>query len=147
KILLPKLHRSVLDNPSYLKYFYKKGAFILFFSGILVSFILYILSEYILLYFYGDKYLVANDIFRKIIINIPLFYMVIHYVIYSYLNNLQIYNALVFALSTLFSLIVNYILVSYIGIDGAAMGVGVVLIFIIVLYIFINKNIIFKCIE
>lgn len=147
KILLPKLHRSVLDNPAYLKYFYKKGAMILLFFGILVSFILYMLSEYILLYFYGDKYLVANDIFRKIIINIPLFYMVIHYGIYSYLNNLQKYKALVLALTTLFSLILNYILVSYFGIDGAAMGISIVLTFIIFLYIYLNKNIIFECIK
>lgn len=144
KFLLPKLHKAALENSEYLKYIYRKGAFILFFSGLLIATILYLTSEYILLYFYGEKYLVANSIFRRIIISIPLFYLVIHYGIYSYLNGFQKYKALVLGVTTIFSVILNYFLVNSFGVNGAALGVALVLFLLILLYGYLNEKLIFR---
>lgn len=144
KFLLPKLHYFARNNINKLAEIYKFGFIISFAFGCLISFFLYIFSEILIGFIYGDKFLIADDVFKKIILSIPLFYLSIHLGVFSYLGHNQKYKVLVLSIVTLFSLIFNYVMVLKFGVEGSALSLSIVVLLMTILYACINHFFVFK---
>lgn len=144
KFLLPKLHYFAKNDVEKLNGIYKFGSFISFISGCFVLFFIYTYSDLLISLIYGEKFLIANDIFKKIILSIPFFYLSIHLGVFSYLGRNQKYKVLVLTIVTLFSLILNYVMVVKFGVEGSALSLSIVVLLMTVLYAFINYFFVFK---
>lgn len=144
KFLLPKLHFFAKNDIAKLKKIYSIGVFLSLVSGFFIALFLYMFSDMIIGLVYGNKFLVASDIFKNIILSIPLFYLSIHLGVFSYLGDAQKYKVLVLTIVTFFSLIFNYFMVVKFGIEGSALSLSVVVFVMAILYACINHFFIFK---
>lgn len=144
RFLLPKLHYLAINNADKLNVIYKLGCFISLAFGCFVFGILYVFSDFLISVIYGDKFLIADEIFKKIVLSIPLFYLSIHLGVFSYLGSNQKYKVLVLTIVTLFSLILNYVMVLKWGVEGSALSLSLIVMLMTVLYAFINHFFVFK---
>lgn len=140
KYLLPKLHFYMKKNKKKLRYFYFRGALYSFIFGIFISIVLFNFSNFIILVFYGEKYLVAISLFKAIILVIPLFYLNIHLGVFTLLGDFQKYKFYVLLLVTLVSVVLNMILISFFGAFGAVYSLFLVLLIMAFAYYYVNKK-------
>lgn len=144
KYLLPKLHYWSKNDLKKLNNFYIWGGIYCFLSGCLVLLVLYFMAEFIVVNFYGSKFIEAVSVFKGVILSIPLFYLSIHLGVFSYLGNAQKYKVLVLFLVTIFSVFLNYFLILFYGLSGALVGFNLVIIFMSMVYFIINKFFVFN---
>lgn len=147
KYFLPKLHYWSKHDLNKLKKFYIIGGFFCLLVGCLILLILYSMAEFIVINFYGPKFIEAVGVFKGVIFSIPLFYLSIHLGVFSYLGNAQKYKVLVLFLVTIFSIFLNYFLILLYGLLGALVGFNLVIVFMSVVYFFINKFFVFNSIR
>lgn len=144
KYYLPKLHFWAKNDLRALNKFYVIGGIASFTFGCVILLILYMMAEFIIINLYGEKYIDAVDIFKGVILSIPAFYLSIHFGIFSFLGNAQKYKVLVLFLVTIFSVLINYLLILYYGALGAVVGFNFVIVFMSFIYYIVNKFFVFN---
>lgn len=140
KYFLPKLHFNMKNNKDDLRLFYFKGAVVSTALGVGMSGFLFFSSKYFIYLFYGEKYLLADSLFKVVVWVIPLFYLNIHLGVFTLLGDFQKYKFYVLLLVTIISVFFNMVLIEYFGAFGSAYSLFLVLLIMAFAYGYVNKK-------
>ena len=120
KFLLPKIHRWANQDQNKLKKVFQGGNGIMFFTGILILIVLYILIPEIVPLFFGEAYLEAVLVLQILIFCVPIRFLATSIESPLFTKDLMPLNTLIWGLTAFLNLSLNFILIPSYSIYGAA---------------------------
>ena len=128
-------------NTLLLKKNFFNGNFFLIFSSIIITIIIATLSDQIIYFIYGPKYIYSSKILLYLSILIPLRYLVTNSIMLLRVYNYGYFETMSLSIVVIFKIIFVYIFINYLGLMGAVLGIVLgELIFLICNFIFILKS-------
>lgn len=128
------------DNEKYLKSLYMLNSIVIYLS-LLQSIFITLFSKYIILILYGKDYLESVNVLRIIVWYTTFSYLGATRNIWLLAEGKQKYLTIIDSCGALFNVILNFILIPFLGICGAALASLITQIFTIIIITFIIKPI------
>lgn len=144
KFLLPKIHRWSVHDKKKFKEAYSKGNFLMLLMG-LVSFIaLYVFSNYIITFLFGNEFEKSIELLKILSFTLPFFLMAYSTSATLVTQNHMIKKAFFMFVTALFNVVLNFILIPKYGAAGASYATITSNALLLCLYFYANHKYVFK---